>query len=61
MCRVGCNCSYTKAVYKRYTDETFTKEIPRPTNELYMGLIGPIMRANVGDTIKVVFKNNLPK
>jgi FtsP/CotA-like multicopper oxidase with cupredoxin domain len=31
---------------------------PRPPQDEYMGLLGPTLRAEVGDTIKVVFKNN---
>jgi FtsP/CotA-like multicopper oxidase with cupredoxin domain len=30
----------------------------RPPDEQYLGLVGPILRGAVGDTIKVVFKNN---
>ena len=31
---------------------------PRPSDQGYLGLVGPILHAEVGDTIKVVFKNN---
>jgi FtsP/CotA-like multicopper oxidase with cupredoxin domain len=49
---------YKKAIYREYTDATFTKLKPRPADEQYLGILGPILRAEVGDTIKVVFKNN---
>jgi len=49
---------YKKAIYREYTDATFTILKPRPADELYLGILGPILRAEVGDTIKVVFKNN---
>jgi FtsP/CotA-like multicopper oxidase with cupredoxin domain len=49
---------YKKAVYREYTDETFTKLKLRLPEEQYLGLLGPILRGEVGDTIKVVFKNN---
>jgi FtsP/CotA-like multicopper oxidase with cupredoxin domain len=49
---------YKKAIYREYTDATFTRLKPRPENEQYLGILGPILRAEVGDTIKVVFKNN---
>src|SRR5215471_9591240 len=49
---------YRKAVYREYTDGTFTTRKPRAKQEEYLGLLGPILRAEVGDTIKVVFKNN---
>ena len=49
---------YRKAVYREYTDGTFaTRKARAPENE-YLGLLGPILRAEVGDAIKVVFKNN---
>jgi FtsP/CotA-like multicopper oxidase with cupredoxin domain len=49
---------YKKAIYREYTDATFTKLKPRPANQQYLGILGPVLRAEVGDTIKVVFKNN---
>jgi len=48
---------YRKAVYREYTDGTFTTRKPRAPQDEYLGLLGPILRAEVGDTIKVVFKN----
>ncbi len=48
---------YRKAVYREYTDATFATRKPRPPQEEYLGLLGPILRAEVGDSIKVVFKN----
>jgi manganese oxidase len=49
---------YKKAVYREYTDDTFTSLKPRGADEAYLGILGPVLRAEVGDTIKVVFKNN---
>src|SRR5690348_9091480 len=49
---------YRKAVYREYTDGTFATRKPRPQQDEYLGLLGPILRAEVGDTIKVVFRNN---
>jgi hephaestin len=49
---------YKKAIYREYTDATFTTLKVRPPEEQYLGLLGPILRGEVGDTIKVVFKNN---
>jgi FtsP/CotA-like multicopper oxidase with cupredoxin domain len=49
---------YRKAIYREYTDAKFAKLKPRPARDEYLGLLGPILRAEVGDTIKVVFKNN---
>jgi manganese oxidase len=49
---------YRKAVYREYTDETFARLKPRPAEWESSGILGPILRAEVGDTIRVVFKNN---
>ncbi|MGA2906527.1 MAG: multicopper oxidase domain-containing protein [Terracidiphilus sp.] len=49
---------YKKAVYREYTDATFTTIKPRAAQDAYLGIVGPILYAEVGDTIKVVFKNN---
>jgi manganese oxidase len=49
---------YKKAVYREYTDASFSTLKVRPPEEQYLGILGPILRAEVGDTIKVVFKNN---
>ena len=54
--RIGS--TYRKAIYREYTDETFTTLKPRPAEWEHTGLLGPVLRAEVGDTIKVVFKNN---
>ena len=51
--------TYHKAIYRAYTDATFKTLAPVPQDEQYMGLLGPVIRAEVGDKIKVVFKNNL--
>ncbi|MGC1617771.1 MAG: multicopper oxidase domain-containing protein [Candidatus Acidiferrum sp.] len=48
---------YKKAIYREYTDDTFTTLKERSAEGAYLGLLGPILRAEVGDTIKVVFKN----
>ena len=49
---------YRKAIYREYTDDTFRTRKPRAAQDEYLGLLGPVLRAEVGDTIKVVFKNN---
>jgi hephaestin len=49
---------YRKAVYREYTDGTFTTRKQRAPEDEYLGLLGPILRAEVGDTLKIVFKNN---
>ncbi len=54
--RIGL--TYRKAIYREYTDDTFTKLKPRPPEWEHLGILGPVLRAEVGDTIKVIFKNN---
>jgi manganese oxidase len=50
--------TYLKAVYHEYTDDTFTSLKPRPPEWEHLGILGPLIRAEVGDVVKVVFKNN---
>ena len=50
---------FKKALYREYTDATFTQFKQRPPEWEHLGLLGPLIRAEVGDTIKIVFKNNL--
>ena len=54
--RVGS--TYTKCLYHGYTDATFSTKLRRSANDAYLGFLGPVIRAEVGDTIKVVFRNN---
>jgi len=49
---------YRKALYREYTDATFTRLKPRGPLDEHLGVLGPVVRAEVGDTIKFVFKNN---
>jgi hephaestin len=49
---------YRKAIYREYADQTFAVLKPRPPEWEHAGILGPILRAEVGDTIKVVFRNN---
>ena len=51
---------YLKSQYRQYTDATFRHLQPRPADEAYLGILGPVIRAQVGDTIRVVFRNNTP-
>jgi manganese oxidase len=52
---------YKKALYREYADGSFSTLKARPPEEQYLGLLGPVLRGEVGDTIKVVFKNNATK
>jgi FtsP/CotA-like multicopper oxidase with cupredoxin domain len=48
---------YRKAVYREYTDSTFSTPKPRTPEWEHLGMLGPLIRGVVGDTIKVVFRN----
>ncbi len=50
--------SYVKALYREYTDNTFHTLKPRSAEWEHLGFLGPLIRAEVGDTIRVVFRNN---
>ncbi|MEO7683584.1 MAG: multicopper oxidase domain-containing protein [Gemmatimonadaceae bacterium] len=47
-----------KALYREYTDATFRTLKPRAPEDGYLGFLGPVIRAEVGETLKVMFKNN---
>lgn len=49
---------YHKLEYRAYTDATFSSLLSPAGNDRYLGILGPVLRAEVGDTIAVVFKNN---
>eukprot|EP00808_Paulinella_micropora_P000923 g76860.t1 len=48
---------YRKARYVEYTDATFTVKKDRGVEWEHLGLVGPVLRAQVGDMIQVTFKN----
>ena len=50
--RIGSQ--YYKYVYKRYNNYLFNKEKPSPA---YHGLLGPLMKAEVGEVIRLYFWN----
>jgi len=49
---------YEKMLYREYTDSTFRTLKPRPPQWEHLGFLGPVLHAEVGDTIRVVFRNN---
>jgi FtsP/CotA-like multicopper oxidase with cupredoxin domain len=49
---------YKKAIYREYTDATFATLKSRPPEWEHLGMLGPLLRAEVGDTIEIAFKNN---
>jgi len=46
-----------KSLYREYTDSSFTTLKPRPPEWEHLGFLGPLIRAEVGDTIRIVFRN----
>jgi hypothetical protein len=50
--------SYLKAIFREYTDASFRTLKPRLPAWEHLGILGPLIRAEVGDTIQVFFKNN---
>ncbi len=56
--RIGSR--YLKCVYHGYTDASFTHLQRRGPSQRYLGFLGPVIRAQVGDTIRVVFRNTCP-
>ena len=50
--------TYKKVLYRQYTDSTFHTLVARPPEWRHLGFLGPLIRATVGDTIRVVFRNN---
>lgn len=48
---------YQKAAYREYTDGTFATLKAVEPRWQHLGLLGPVIRGEVGDTIQVIFKN----
>ncbi|KAL4429029.1 hypothetical protein ABPG77_006068 [Micractinium sp. CCAP 211/92] len=57
--QLGVGSNYTKAQYRQYTDATFQTLQPKSDADEHTGLLGPVMRAAVGQVLTVVLKNNL--
>jgi manganese oxidase len=49
---------YKKVVYREYIDAKFNRLKIRPPDEQYRGIVGPVIYGEVGDTLKIIFKNN---
>uniref|UniRef100_A0AAX7VWW0 ferroxidase n=1 Tax=Astatotilapia calliptera TaxID=8154 RepID=A0AAX7VWW0_ASTCA len=48
---------YKKAVYTQYKDETFTEKSENKQRKNELGILGPVIRAQIRDIITIVFKN----
>jgi FtsP/CotA-like multicopper oxidase with cupredoxin domain len=49
---------FKKAVYREYTDASFTTPKSREPKWEHLGIVGPVLRGEAGDVLKIVFKNN---
>lgn len=47
-----------KAVFRGYADANFTEPLPVDPEWQHLGTMGPVIRANVGDTVDVTLRNN---
>jgi len=50
---------YLKARYVAYTDATFSRRVKVPPEWEHLGLVGPVLRAEVGDLLRVTFMNRV--
>uniref|UniRef100_UPI003AAA7087 ceruloplasmin n=1 Tax=Centroberyx gerrardi TaxID=166262 RepID=UPI003AAA7087 len=48
---------YKKVVYRQFTNDKFTKQVERAADMEHLGIMGPMIHADVGDKVKIVFKN----
>jgi hephaestin len=53
--RIGSK--YLKCLYRGYTNGAFEQLAVRAEADAHLGMLGPVIRAEVGDTIRVVFRN----
>ncbi|MFI9272949.1 multicopper oxidase domain-containing protein [Kitasatospora sp. NPDC052896] len=51
---------HQKSRYRQYTDDSFGTLVRPAAEDAHLGLLGPVLRAAVGDTVRVVFRNNTP-
>jgi hephaestin len=55
--RFSAKLTYKKAVYRAFTDATFTHEVVRGPEDSTLGILGPVIRGVVGDNITIHFMN----
>ncbi|XP_063431699.1 ferroxidase HEPHL1-like [Mytilus trossulus] len=48
---------YKKTVYRELYDGTFSRQVKRTEKDKHLGILGPFIKAAVGEVIEVVFKN----
>nr|XP_006134465.1 hephaestin-like protein 1 isoform X1 [Pelodiscus sinensis]XP_006134466.1 hephaestin-like protein 1 isoform X2 [Pelodiscus sinensis] len=52
---------YWKVQYVEYTDEKFTRKKNQTESTMHLGILGPVIKAEVGDTLLVTFANKAEK
>ena len=58
--RLGWGGLCVQAVYRQYTNDSFSAQVERSAEEEHLGLLGPLLRVEAGDVLEVVLRNNLP-
>lgn len=53
----GIGRVYRKAVYRAYADSTFSVPAVRAPEWRHLGILGPVIHAEVGDVVRVEFRN----
>ncbi|KAM8835976.1 ferroxidase HEPHL1 [Synchiropus picturatus] len=53
--RIGSR--YKKAVFREYSDKDFTVKKERPAGQRHLGIMGPLIKAEVGERIQITFRN----
>lgn len=48
-----------RTVFVGYTNRDFDTKLPRIAFETYLGALGPLLKAEIGDVIKIVLYNKL--
>lgn len=48
---------HRKAIYVEYSDDRFETKKPKAAEWAHTGIMGPVLRAEVGDTLRVIFRN----
>jgi FtsP/CotA-like multicopper oxidase with cupredoxin domain len=48
---------YRKSLFRGYTDATFAKPLDQGPDWRHLGMLGPVIHAEVGDTVEVVLRN----
>lgn len=52
---------YKKAVYTLYTNESFTEQVHKKQRKDELGILGPVIRAQIRDVIKVKSAFQVPQ